>query len=45
MCNVVFGLLSYLVAVQVRYVIGESFYHLGPEEAEEQLQEGIHSYA
>lgn len=34
-----------LVAVQVRFVIGESFYHVGPEEAEEELQEGIHSYA
>lgn len=43
--NIVYGLLPCLVAVQVRFVIGESFYHVGPEEAEEQLQEGIHSYA
>ena len=27
--------------LQVRFVIGESFYHAGPEEAEEQMQEGI----
>lgn len=45
MINAVFGLLSCLIAVQVRYVIGESFYHVGPEQAEEELQEGIHSYA
>lgn len=45
MTKTVFGLLSCLIAVQVRFVIGESFYHVGPEEAEEQLQEGIHSYA
>ena len=36
------ALLSCLFAVQVRFVIGESFYHVGPEEAEEQLQEGVH---
>lgn len=34
--------LSCLFAVQVRFVIGESFYRVGPEEAEEDLQEGMH---
>lgn len=29
-----------LHGMQVRFVIGESFYHAGPEETEEQLQEG-----
>jgi len=28
------------IGVQVRFVVGESFYHAGPEETEEQLQEG-----
>ena len=30
--------------MQVRYVVGESFYHASTEETEEQLQEGMQFY-
>lgn len=33
-------LFTVLLVAQVRFVIGESFYYVGPEEAEDQLQEG-----